>query len=380
MLRVKSILVPTDFSDASAAALHLARSLARDYDAKLVVLHVYPPPFTLAEGVEYSRSDGYLDDIQLTLANWMGDEDTPAVRSRIVEGDPAQEIVRVAAEEGCDLIDLGTHGRTGLRRVLMGSVAEGVSRTARCPVLTIRPGVRVAESLPKIESEIPESAPEMGAGDPVREAMISVHGTILRGELRWTGRPSGVVVFAHGSGSGRYSPRNRFVADALNRAGFATLLLDLLDETEERNRDKVFDVILLADRLSHAVDWVRGQPEMAGLPIGYFGASTGSAAALIAAAKHPDRVAAVVSRGGRPDLAREHLAEVRAPTLLIVGGADGVVLDLNTEADRRLTAEHQLVVVPGATHLFPEPGALDEVAQRAVAWFTRYLVSAPGTT
>jgi putative phosphoribosyl transferase len=211
--------------------------------------------------------------------------------------------------------------------------------------------------------------------DPVREALIKADGANLRGDLRWIGRPRGVVVFAHGSGSSRHSPRNRFVADTLNRSGFATVLLDLLDEAEERDRNNVFDVDLLAGRLVRATDWICDQPELASLPTGYFGASTGSAAALIAATEQPTRVKAVVSRGGRPDLAGRRLVEVRAPTLLIVGGADEEVLELNQAAAARMTCETKLVVVPGATHLFPEPGALDEVARLAADWFWRYLAA-----
>jgi nucleotide-binding universal stress UspA family protein/pimeloyl-ACP methyl ester carboxylesterase len=377
MLRVKSVLHPTDFSDASLEALHLARALARDYQATLVVLHVAPPPPGSTAGADDVRPDGHLSDLQLTLASWVATTDAPDVRTRLAEGDPAKEIVRAAGEEGCDLIVLGTHGRSGLRRVLMGSVAEAVSRTAPCPVITVRPGVRAAEALSAVEREYPELVTEIGAGDPLREAVIRDGGAVLRGELRWVGRPTGVVVFAHGSGSSRHSPRNRFVAEALNRAGLATLLLDLLDEGEERDRENVFDVGLLAGRLARAADWVRTQPEMAGLPVGYFGASTGTAAALVAAAEHPERVAAVVSRGGRPDLAGDALPAVKAPTLLIVGGADEVVLDLNVAAGHRMACDKKLVVVPGATHLFTEPGALEEVARLAAGWFREHLSATP---
>jgi putative phosphoribosyl transferase len=183
----------------------------------------------------------------------------------------------------------------------------------------------------------------------------------------------GVVAFAHGSGSSRLSPRNRHVARALNEAGFATLLLDLLTPREEVDRANVFDIPLLAQRLVAATQWLRRQPETAQLALGYFGASTGSAAALLAAAELRAGVCAVVSRGGRPDLARERLAEVVAPVLLIVGGADEAVLELNREAQRRLCCESELVVIAGATHLFEEPGALDRVARHAIDWFTRHL-------
>jgi dienelactone hydrolase len=180
----------------------------------------------------------------------------------------------------------------------------------------------------------------------------------------------GTVVFAHGSGSGRHSPRNQFVATALNDAGFTTVLADLLTPAEERvdarSGEHRFDIALLTERVVHLVDWVRD-------PVGLFGASTGAAAALIAAAERPDVVRAVVSRGGRPDLAGDSLPRVQAPTLLIVGGRDDVVLGLNRQAFDTLLCEKQLDVVPGATHLFEEPGALEQVAELAAAWFARYL-------
>jgi putative phosphoribosyl transferase len=183
----------------------------------------------------------------------------------------------------------------------------------------------------------------------------------------------GVVAFVHGSGSSRLSPRNRQVARALNEAGFATLLFDLLMPREENEREYVFDIPLLARRLLIATQWLRRQPETASLALGYFGASTGSAAALLAAAELRSGVSAVVSRGGRPDLADPRLGEVVAPVLLIVGGADPAVLELNREAQRRLSSENELAVVPGATHLFEEPGALDQVARLASEWFVKFL-------
>lgn len=183
----------------------------------------------------------------------------------------------------------------------------------------------------------------------------------------------GLVIFAHGSGSGRFSPRNNRVAAGLRDQRLATLLLDLLTPAEEQGRANVFDIPLLASRLSFAADWAIAQSETTRLPIGYFGASTGAAAALVAAARIPDRVAAIVSRGGRPDLAGEALAAVRAPTLLIVGGADPIVLRLNEEAMRLMRAPVELKIVPGATHLFEEPGALEEVARAARDWFERSL-------
>jgi putative phosphoribosyl transferase len=185
-----------------------------------------------------------------------------------------------------------------------------------------------------------------------------------------------VVVFAHGSGSGGFSPRNQFVAEVLQKEGLGTLLLDLLEEEEAEDRRKVFDIELLAHRLQSAADWLRGQPETHDLGLGYFGASTGAAAALVAAARYPAPVRAVVSRGGRPDLAWDDLPTVRAPTLLIVGGADEEVLRLNEQALDHLRCPKGLVVIPGATHLFPEPGALEEVARLAKEWFGRHLTPA----
>ena len=186
-------------------------------------------------------------------------------------------------------------------------------------------------------------------------------------------RATGLVIFAHGSGSSRHSPRNRHVAEILNAGGLATLLIDLLTPGEERDRRNVFDVELLSRRLVATTGWTQEQAEPAALPVGYFGASTGAAAALWAAAEAGDRVRAVVSRGGRPDLAARRLHEVTAPVLLIVGGHDPLVLDLNRDALRRLRAPSDLTVVPGATHLFEEPGALDDVARLAGDWFTRHL-------
>lgn len=185
--------------------------------------------------------------------------------------------------------------------------------------------------------------------------------------------PAGLVVFAHGSGSSRLSPRNHFVAHTLHEAGFATLMFDLLTETEDRVYENRFDIDLLARRLVQASAWAAGQPRLAGLAQGMFGASTGAAAALRAAASDPATIRAVVSRGGRPDLAGDALPEVQAPTLLIVGGEDTVVIQLNREARARMTTTCELEIVPGATHLFEEPGTLDEAARLAGAWFRCWL-------
>jgi putative phosphoribosyl transferase len=202
---------------------------------------------------------------------------------------------------------------------------------------------------------------------------VAVGPRCLSGILGVRDDARGLVLFAHGSGSSRLSPRNQFVARELRRAGLGTLLFDLLQVDEEGDREKVFDIELLAERLQEAADWVRSEPQTQRFPLGYFGASTGAAAALVAAARQPAAVGAVVSRGGRPDLAGGYLKRVEAPTLLIVGGSDAAVLHMNEEALAVLTCPKQLAVVPGATHLFPEPGALEEVARLAAAWFAKHL-------
>ena len=198
----------------------------------------------------------------------------------------------------------------------------------------------------------------------------------LEGALELPARAGGVVVFSHGSGSGRHSPRNRLVAAELRKAGLATLLLDLLTAEEEREQDLRFDIPLLTERLGAALRFLRERPDTRALPAGLFGASTGAASALRVAAAMPEAVGAVVSRGGRPDLAgRAALGRVRAPTLLIVGGDDSGVIELNEQARDALTAcERELVLVPGATHLFEEPGTLEEVARLAAGWFGRHLI------
>jgi len=199
----------------------------------------------------------------------------------------------------------------------------------------------------------------------------------LEGEVDVPADALGVVAFAHGSGSSRHSPRNRQVASLLQKAGIATLLFDLLDAREEAEDIRTgrlrFDIELLGRRLIAAVDWLAGEPSTAGLPVGCFGASTGAAAALVAAARRPERVAAVVSRGGRPDLAGDELGRVTAPTLLVVGGEDAMVIELNRQAQERLRCENRLEIVAGAGHLFEEPGALERVAELASEWFARWL-------
>ena len=206
---------------------------------------------------------------------------------------------------------------------------------------------------------------------------VNLQGPSLPGDLSVPPDAIGLVLFVHGSGSSRLSPRNRWVARALHQHGLATLLFDLLTVREAEDRRLVFDIPLLGRRVADAVHWVDQRPDLAGLRLGLFGASTGAAAALLAAAELPQRVAAVVSRGGRPDLVMDRLPEVQAPTLLLVGGLDHEVLELNRQAFRRLNAPKRLEVVPGATHLFAEPGALGSVAAYAGSWFEQHLSASP---
>jgi dienelactone hydrolase len=216
----------------------------------------------------------------------------------------------------------------------------------------------------------------MAIARPLSQALtlrVPVDGTILNADLAIPADAHGIVLFAHGSGSSRHSPRNQFVARVLQQSDFGTLLMDLLTETEEavdnRTREKRFDITLLSRRLTATVDWLATQPSYKHLPVGVFGASTGAAAALVSATQRPDLIKSVVSRGGRPDLAGDVLPEVKAPTLMIVGGWDDAVLTLNEQAKARMKGQVQLKVVPRATHLFEEPGALAQVADFAATWF-----------
>jgi putative phosphoribosyl transferase len=232
-------------------------------------------------------------------------------------------------------------------------------------VASHRPGGRLP---PQGGSPAPETDGELRLRET--PALIDVGGEVLlRGDLRIPSRPRALILFAHGSGSSRRSPRNRAVAARLNESGLATLLLDLLRRPEERSRANVFDIEMLAGRLRGATRWAERHPDLETLPIGYFGASTGAAAALTAAAEADERVGAIVSRGGRPDLAGEALPLVRIPTLLIVGGADRAILRINELAAPKLGGTCKVEVVPGAGHLFEEPGALDRVAELATEWF-----------
>jgi predicted phosphoribosyltransferase/dienelactone hydrolase len=231
---------------------------------------------------------------------------------------------------------------------------------------------------------VPDTAGRRQDAGTITRTEVTVHteAVSLAGDVALPDGTTALVVFAHGSGSSRHSPRNRAVAKALNQAGLGTLLFDLLTPEEERvdlrTRALRFDIALLTTRLVGAIDWVRSQSDLQALRIGLFGASTGAAAAIMAAVQRPESVHAVVSRGGRPDLADAALSQIRVPLLLIVGGEDTPVLALHRATTRLLQVEHQLAIIPGATHLFEEPGALDEVARLACDWFVQHLVKQEG--
>jgi len=214
---------------------------------------------------------------------------------------------------------------------------------------------------------------DLVVGRRLETVEIAADAEVLRGTMSMPAAARGLVIFAHGSGSSRLSPRNRAVAEGLNGVGLATLLFDLLTDQETGDRRLVFDIPFLGGRLVAATGWARSQAHLKGLPLGYFGASTGSAAALWASTGSDAEVRAIVSRGGRPDLVDARLERVLAPTLLIVGGHDGTVLELNREAATRMRCHHRVEIIPGATHLFEEPGALERVGHLAAAWFLRYL-------
>jgi putative phosphoribosyl transferase len=274
----------------------------------------------------------------------------------------ATESVDLLAQEADEVVCVETHDDF----LAVGEWYDDFSATSDDEVVTLLDAARRA-----VLADDPPEADD----DPVeacRDVTISTPGGWLPGTLVVPSDALGVVAFAHGSGSSRFSARNRDVARHLQACGVATLLVDLLSTDEERDRAFVFDVDLLAKRLVDVAAWLCRERDVQGLPIGYFGASTGAAAALAAAADAPETVRAVVSRGGRPDLAWDRLPDVRAPTLLIVGGADQVVAELNRDAAGRLRCIHRVDVVRGATHLFEEPGALEEVASLAATWFARW--------
>jgi putative phosphoribosyl transferase len=256
----------------------------------------------------------------------------------------------------------------------LGLCNVGVAREVDCDAGNARDAMPNGARLRMTVSRQERSKGGPGVGLQIREVTIPPIG--LAGTLHVPAGATALVVFAHGSGSSRLSPRNRTVADALNARGMATLLFDLLTPTEEADRANVFDIRLLAKRLVDVIKWLETEPSLARLPLGLFGASTGAAAALVAAAAIPDRVGAVVSRGGRPDLAGDALVRVLAPTLLIVGGADFGVIELNEQALAQLGVPKALEIVPGASHLFPEEGALETVIELAARWFEQHLVRA----
>jgi putative phosphoribosyl transferase len=317
------IAILVDDGIATVATGKAACEVARAQGASRVVLAVPIGPDDIVE-----RFAGYADDVVCLK--------TPAFFSAVGQGYRA--FARTSDEE---VIALQARARDGFRGV-------AASTSAADPPLR--------------DEEV-----EVAAG-PV---MVAAHLTIPE-------HPTGVVVFAHGSGSSRFSARNIYVADVLNGSGIATLLFDLLTPEEERNRANVFDIELLARRLVDVTGWLAGQPDTASLPVGYFGASTGAGAALVAAADPAVNISAVVSRGGRPDLAGQSLLKVVAPTLLIVGGRDEVVLKLNRQALAMIRGTCKIAVVPGATHLFEEPGALERVSELARDWFIDHLSPALG--
>jgi putative phosphoribosyl transferase len=304
----------------------------------------------------------------------------------IATGSTARAACQVARAHGADRVVLAVPvAPAGWRRRMGAAADEYVSVETPEPFYAIgqfysdfsqTSDEEVVDCLRRADQHRPAGT-SAGPGQQQRdeEVRFSVGPVKLGGHLTLPERPLGIVVFAHGSGSSRHSPRNRYVAGVLHEAGLGTLLFDLLTEVEEHVRSNVFDVELLAGRLIGATRWLRNEPGPAGLPVGYFGASTGAAAALWAATEPGVEVAAVVSRGGRPDLAGDRLTEVTAPTLLVVGGEDHVVLELNREAQARLRCENRLLVVPGATHLFEEPGTLRRAAEAARDWLSEHLVS-----
>ncbi len=296
----------------------------------------------------------------------------------LATGGTARAAVRVARERGAARVILAVpvappETVAALRRDADDVVAVETPE----PFFAI--GGWYSDFSPTSDDEVIELLAQGGADRQVavdgvdKEVVIPAEGRQLAGHLTIPSGARGLVVFAHGSGSGRHSPRNQAVARALNDAGLGTLLFDLLSPEEEADRANVFDIPLLAGRLGAATAWLLDQDDTRALPVGFFGASTGAGAALWAAAEPDSPVRAIVSRGGRPDLAGARLESVRAPTLLIVGGRDEAVLEMNRDAARHLTCEHRIEVVPGATHLFEEPGALEAVADLAARWFLEHL-------
>ncbi|MCV7124754.1 phosphoribosyltransferase [Mycobacterium lacus] len=333
-------------------------------------------------------------ELQRRSERFRGDHDRISLKGRIAvivddgvaTGATAQAACEVARAEGASRVVLAVPiGATDIAERFATYADEVVCVETPVLYFAVGQGYRnftqtsddeVVALLDRARTASLEAVADANPGDPPlrdEEVRVSAGPVTVAGHLSVPERPTGIVVFAHGSGSSRHSPRNRYVAEVLGGAGLATLMFDLLTPDEERNRANVFDIGLLARRLVDVTHWVAGQPDTAALPVGYFGASTGAGAALAAAAHPGVKVAAVVSRGGRPDLAGEALREVHAPTLLIVGGRDELVLELNRRAQAAIPAECQLTVVPGATHLFEEPGTLEQVAVLAREWFVKHL-------
>jgi putative phosphoribosyl transferase len=317
-------------------------------------------------------------EVERRAARFRGDIPAVSLEGRVVvivddgiaTGSTALAAVAVARANGAARVIVAAPVGAPDTLVRLGRVADAVVCPWRPPHFGAV-GAYYGDFGPVSEEQVHHLlAASRGIDDETR---LVVDGAGLEGELVVPPRARGLVVFAHGSGSSRHSPRNRFVAGLLNDGGFATLLVDLLTPDEALQHATVFDIDLLTTRLLAVVDWVRHEPRTADLPVGLFGASTGAAGALCAAAAAPGEIAAVVSRGGRPDLAGSALGAVQAPTLLIVGARDDVVLTLNEDAAQALTCEHRLVVVPGATHLFEEPGTLEVAANLARAWFLQHL-------
>lgn len=294
----------------------------------------------------------------------------------LATGGTARAAVRVARERGATRVILAVPVAPPETVATLRRDADDVV-AVETPEPFFAIGGWYSDFSPTSDDEVVELLVRAAVDGADKEVVIPAEGRQLAGHVTIPSDARGLVLFAHGSGSGRHSPRNQAVARALNDAGLGTLLFDLLSPDEEADRANVFDIPLLAGRLGAATAWVLEQDDARALPIGFFGASTGAGAALWAAAEPDSPVRAIVSRGGRPDLAGARLESVRAPTLLIVGGRDEAVLEMNRDAARHLTPEHRIEVVPGATHLFEEPGALEAVADLAGRWFLEHLAGTP---
>jgi putative phosphoribosyl transferase len=384
-----------------AVAAEVASALEVPLDALTVrkIGHPWQPEYAIGavtpDGKAYVRAHDGLTDDQVEAAVAAARRKAEALDARLHTGRPPLSV----AGRACLLVDDGLATGATMVAAVRWARSKRASRVVVAVPVGAAPTVRqlAAEADDVVALEAPEdfvavglwyehfepvadedvlallaASEERGAPSGTRGVTIPAGGVELPGELATPAGALGAVLFAHGSGSSRLSPRNRLVAGALHDAGLATLLFDLLTEPESADRRNVFDVPLLASRLEAARRWLGEQPE-GSLPVGFFGASTGAAAALWAAADLGADVKAVVSRGGRPDLAAPRLHLVQAPTLLIVGELDDVVLELNRQAERELACERELAVVPGATHLFEEPGALERVAAHATRWFQRHL-------